>query len=235
MNIKKPVVSALWIGFTILFVVQVGSLSGCGQFEEWMNDPPEITTLTLPKEVPYGETVIFKVRVFDAEDDDLSYTWEVSEGFLIGEVGPEVEWKAPDLPFQEIAPPRTVKVQVFVNDGGEEDVSSSASIIVYSKAYNVADELSGVYQLIRTEIDGNLVEGTGTLRLTEKTFTQEFENGNRFLVGSYQLIEPYDNRQGTIHWFIDANSKATISTYTWDGKLLVLYSDAISTRYVYQK
>ena len=107
-------------GFTILFVVPAGSLSGCGQFEEWTNDSPEITTLTLPKEVPYGETVIFKVRVFDAEDDDLSYAWEVSEGFLIGEVGPEVEWKAPDLPFQEIAPPRTVKVQVFVNDGGEE-------------------------------------------------------------------------------------------------------------------
>ena len=235
MNIKKPVFSALWIGFTILFVVHAGSLSGCGQFEEWTNDSPEITTLTLPKEVPYGETVIFKVRVFDAEDDDLSYAWEVSEGFLIGEVGPEVEWKAPDLPFQEIAPPRTVKVQVFVNDGGEEDVSSSASVIVYSKAYTVANELRGVYQLIRTEIDGNLVEGTGTLRLTEKTFTQEFENGNRFLVGAYKLIEPYDNRQGTIHWFVDGNPKSTISTYTSDGKLLVLYSDAISTRHVYQK
>ena len=235
MNSKKPIFSVLWIGLVISLVAQVELLSGCGQFEAWTNDSPEITTLTLPKEVPYGETVIFKVRVFDAENDDLTYAWEVSEGFLIGEAGPEVEWKAPDLPFQEIAPPRTVKVQVFVNDGGEEDVSKSASIIVYSKAYNVADELSGVYQLIRTEINDTLVEGTGTLRLTEKTFTQEFENGNRFLVGSYKLIEPYDNRQGTIHWFIDGNPKPRVSTYTSDGRLLVLYSEATSTRHIYQK
>ena len=128
-----------------------------------------------------------------------------------------------------------MKVQVFVNDGGEEDISKSASILVYSKAYNVADELSGVYQLIRTEIDGKLVEGAGTLRLTETTFIQEFENENQFLSGSYQLIEPYNNRRGTIHWFIDGNSKPIISTYTSDGKLLVLFSEAISTRHIYQK
>lgn len=235
MNTKKPVFSMLWIGLAISLVIQVEMLSGCGQFKEWRNDSPEITTLTLPKEVPYGETVVFRVRVFDAENDDLTYAWEVSEGFLVGEAGPEIEWRAPDLPFQEIAPPKTVKVQVFVNDGGEDDVSQSASVIVYSKAYNVATELSGAYQLIRTEINGQLVEGAGTLRLTEKTFIQEFENGNQFLVGSYQLIEPYDNRQGTIHWFIDGNAKPTISTYTSDGRLLVIFSEATSTRHVYQK
>ena len=235
MNSKKSVFSALWIRLTLLWVVQVSLLGGCGQFERWTNDSPKITTLTLPKEVRYGETVIFKVRAFDAENDDLTYAWEVSDGFLIGEAGPEVEWKAPDLRFQEIAPPTLVKVQVFVNDGGEEDVSESASILVYSKAYTVAAELSGMYQLIRTEIDGKLVEGAGTLRLTETTFTQEFENENQFLSGSYQLIEPYNNRQGTIHWFIDGNSKPTLSTYTSDGKLLVLFSEVTSTRHVYQK
>ena len=125
--------------------------------------------------------------------------------------------------------------KVFVNDGGEEDVSSSASIIVYSKAYNVANELSGVYQLIRTEIEGQLVEDAGILRLTETTFIQEFENGNQFLVGSYQLIEPFNNRQGTIHWFIDGNAQPSVSTYTSDGKLLVLFSEVTSTRYVYQR
>jgi len=234
-NTKKPVFSVLWIGLAISLVIQVVLLSGCGQFEKWTNNSPEITTLTLPKEVPYGETVIFRIRVFDAENDALTYAWEVSDGFLIGEVGPEIEWKAPELPFQETAPPTTVKVQVFVNDGGEEDVSKSASIIVYSKAYNVANELSGVYQLIRSEIDGKLVEDAGTLRLTETTFIQEFENGNQFLAGSYQLIEPYDNRQGTIHWFIDGNAQPSVSTYTSDGKLLVIFSEATSTRYVYQK
>ena len=235
MNIKKPVFSVVWIGLAISLVIQVELLSGCGEFEKWTNDSPEITTLTLPKEVRYGETVTFKVRVFDAENDDLTYAWEVSEGFLVGEAGPEIEWKAPNLPFQKIAPPRTVKVQVFVNDGGEEDVSKSASIIVYSKAYNIANELSGVYQLIRTEIAGQLVEDAGTLRLTEKTFIQEFENGNQFLAGSYQLIEPYDNRQGMIHWFIDGNSKPSVSTYTSDGKLLVLFFQTTSTRHIYQK
>ena len=235
MNIKKPVFSVLWFGLVISLVIQVELLSGCGQFEKWTNDSPEITTLTLPKEVRYGETVIFRVRVFDAENDDLTYAWEVSEGFLVGEAGPEVEWKAPELPFQETAPPTTVKVQVFVNDGGEEDVSSSASIIVYSKAYNVANELSGVYQLIRTEIDGELIEDAGTLRLTETTFIQEFENGNQFLAGSYQLIEPFNNRQGTIHWFIDGNPKPSVSTYTSDGKLLVLFFETTSTRHIYQQ
>jgi len=232
---KKPVFSVLWIGLAILLVAYVELLSGCGQFEMWTNDPPEITTLTLPKEVRYGETVIFKVRVFDAENDDLTYAWEVSEGFLVGEAGPEVEWKAPEFPFQEFGPPKPVKVQVFVNDGGEADVSKSASIVVYSKAYNVANELSGVYQLIRSEINGQLVEDAGTLRLTETTFIQEFENGNQFLAGSYQLIEPYTNRQGTIHWFIDGNAKPSISTYTSDGKLLVLFCEVNSIRYVYQK
>ena len=235
MNIKKPVFSVLWFGLVISLVIQVELLSGCGQFEKWTNDSPEITTLTLPKEVRYGETVRFRVRVFDAENDDLTYAWEVSEGFLVGEAGPEVEWKAPELPFQETAPPTTVKVQVFVNDGGEEDVSSSASIIVYSKAYNVANELSGVYQLIRTEIDGELIEDAGTLRLTETTFIQEFENGNQFLAGSYQLIEPFNNRQGTIHWFIDGNPKPSVSTYTSDGKLLVLFFETTSTRHIYQQ
>ena len=70
MNTKKPVFPALWIGLVALLVIQGALLSGCGQFEAWRNDSPEITTLTLPKEVRYGETVTFKVRVFDAENDD---------------------------------------------------------------------------------------------------------------------------------------------------------------------
>ena len=227
--------TALRIKLTTLLMVQIALLGGCGQFEKWSNDSPKITTLTVPKEVPYGETVTFKVRVFDPEGDDLTYTWEVSEGLLIGEAGPEVEWKAPDLPIQEVIPPKTVKVQIYVNDGGEEDVFDSASIVVFSKAYRVAHELSGVYQLVRTEIAGQLVEGTGILRLTDTTFTQQFENGNQFLAGAWRLIEPYDNRQGTIHWFADSGVKPTISSYTSDGKFLVLFLEATTTRYVYQR
>ena len=57
--------------------------------------------------------------------------------------------------------------------------------------------------------------------------------GFNFVV--FLTIEPYDNRQGMIYWFIDGNSQPVISTYTSDGKLLVLFSAAASTRYVYQK
>jgi len=232
---KIDIFTALRVQLTILLMVQIILLSGCGEFEDWRNDSPEITTLTVPKEVRYGETVTFKVRVFDPEGDDLTYAWEVSEGFLIGEAGPEVEWKAPDSPIQAVTPPITVKVEVYVNDGGEADISKSASIVVFSKAYSVAHELSGVYQLVRTEIAGQLVEGFGTLRLTDTTFTQQFENGNQFLAGAYRLVEPYDNRQGTIHWFVDGSVNPTVSSYTSDGRFLVLFLEATATRYVYQR
>ena len=208
---------------------------GCERYEAWQNDPPEINTLTVPKEVRYGETVEFSVNVSDPERDSLTFIWVVSDGTLSGEDSPEVQWTAPALPNAEIAPDEVVQIHVSVRDDGEETAVESASILVYSKAYRVAKALSGVYGLIRTEVAGEPVEGFGSMRLTTTTFTQAFENNNEFQFGSYELIEPFDTNKGTIYWSTDDSPEPLVSTYTWDGALLVVSSEATATRHVYQK
>ena len=124
---------------------------------------------------------------------------------------------------------------MYVRDGGEENVSKSTSIIVSSKAYKVTQALSGAYKLVRTQVHGDPIEEVGTMRLTTTTFTREFQNTDRFLSGAYKLIAPYDEKKGTIHWFSDGNPVPDVSTYTWDGQLLVLFWSATSTSHVYQR
>jgi hypothetical protein len=126
----------------LLLTSQLLIFSGCAEYERWRNGPPEINTFNVPKDVRYGESVELKVGVSDPEDDTLTYLWDVSDGTLIGESGPEIQWTAPELPDTEIAPDQTVTVYVSVRDDGEETVSKSASIIVFSKSYRVAEALS---------------------------------------------------------------------------------------------
>ena len=216
---------------TLLFVL----INGCGTIKKWSNDPPEIRSFTVPKQVEYGETVVFKVRVFDPEDDALSYTWDVSDGTLLGEAGDEVQWTAPELPLGEVAPSISVKVDVYIRDGGEEDVSKSASIIVVSKGYRIGQSLSGTYELVRTQVNGDSVAAVGKMTLTATTYTRELEEEDHFSSGSYSLIEPFDERKGNIYWLADGSNQPIKSTYTWDGKLLVIYYPSTSTTYVYQK
>ena len=231
------------VGLVILLVFQLAILSGCDQYKELTNDPPEITNFTVPTEVEYGETVQFRIRVFDPEDDSITYSWEVSEGTLLGGNGPEVQWTAPVLPPEEIVPPKTVTVHVYVDDGGDEDVSKTASIIVYSRPYRVAQALSGAYTLVSKRVDGVPVEVEGVLRLTTTTFTQEFKDvlednvsaRPQFVTGSYKLVKPFDERRGTIHWLADGDFTPSISTYTWDGRLLVLFLPVEATQYVYSR
>lgn len=237
------VFKSIQIGLIILLVLQIALLSGCEEYRELTNDPPKITSFTVPTEVEYGETVGLKVRVIDPEDDPLSYTWDVSDGTLIGDTGPEVQWTAPELPSEEVVPPKVVTVHVQVRDGGEEDASKTASIIVFSKFYRVAQALSGTYTLVSKRVHGEPVEETGVLRLTITTFTRELQNileGGiqgpvRFVSGTYKLIKPFDERKGTIRWFADGNPTPTISTYTWDGKVFVIFFPATSTQYVYSR
>lgn len=236
MNIKSNILFSTrrWI-VVVFFASLLVIFTGCEEYESWTNDPPEINTFTVPKEVRYGEKVKFKVGVSDPENDDLTYTWEVSEGILTGETTAEAEWTAPKLPNTEIAPDQTVTVHVSVRDAGEETVSKSATINVYSKSYRAAEALSGVYKLIRTQVGDESVEGFGLLRLTTKTFTREFHANDEFYFGSYKLVEPFDEKQGTIYWFSEDNPEPDTSTYVWDGELLVVFWHATSTSHVYQK
>ncbi len=225
------------ISLVIVLALQIAILSGCDQYDELTNDPPKITSFTVPGEVPYGETVRFKARAFDPEDDTLTYVWDVSKGTLIVDTGPEVQWTAPELPPEEIVPPTTVAVSVSVQDGGEEEVHKSASVIIFSKPYRIAQVLSGTYELVSKQVHGDPVEETGVLRLTISTFTREFQDEAQgpvqYSSGTYKLVAPFDQSTGTIHWFVDGNPTPLTGTYTWDGRLLVLFMRATATRYVY--
>ena len=219
----------------LVFVIsQLLILTGCEELGRIRNDPPQIQTFIVPKVVRYGETVEVRVSVSDPENDDLTYTWDVSGGTLTGE-GAAVEWTAPKLDASELEPDATILVHVAVRDQGEDIVSKSAIITVYSKSYRVAEALSGRYQLIRTLNGGETTEATGSMRLTTTTFTREYLETDTFFYGTYQLIEPFDDRQGTIYWFSDTSTEPPVSTYTSDGELLVLFWTAIATGEVYQK
>ena len=231
------------IGLVILLVLQIATFSGCDQYKELTNDPPKVTNFAVPAEVEYGQTVKLSVRVFDPENDSLTYIWDVSDGTLIGDTGAEVQWTAPELPPEEIVPPKVVTVNVSVRDGGEEDVNKSASIIVFSQSYRVAQALSGTYTLVAKRVHGDPVEVAGILRLTTTTFTREFQDilegeaqgQTQFVTGSYKLIKPFDERSGTIHWFTHGDPTPSKSTYTWDGKFFVLVLPATATQYVYTR
>jgi len=235
MKILNPMPYTVLLVIFPLLACQLLIFSSCDEYESWTNDPPEINTFTVPKEVRYGESLTLKVGAFDPENDELTYTWEVSAGTLTTEQGAEIQWTAPELPASEIGPDQTITVHVSIRDQGEEIVSKSAAIIVFSKSYRVAEALSGVYELVRTQLAGETTEAFGSMRLTTTTFTREYQSNGAFFFGSYKLIEPFDAQKGTIYWFSDGSTEPIVSTYTWDGELLVLFWTATSTGHVYQK
>ena len=238
MNLNK----STQIGAVILIVLQIAIFSGCDQYEEFTNDPPEITNLTVPAEVEYGETVQLRIRAFDADDDALTYIWDVSEGTLVRDTGPEVQWTAPQT-SEEMVTSKVVTVKAYVRDGSEKDASKTATILVYSKPYRIAETLSGSYTLVAKNVHGDPVQVTGTLRLTPTTFTQEFQEVlegeaqslKQFVTGSYKLVRPFDQNSGTIHWFTHGDPRPSVITYTWDGRFLALVFRADATQYIYNR
>ena len=56
-----------------------------------------------------------------------------------------------------------------------------------------------------------------------------------FSSGAYELIEPFDERKGTIQWTPDGASNPSLSSYTWDGKFLSLFWPSTGVGAVYQK
>jgi len=226
-------------GSMVLLTLYLLMMTGCGQVEKYTNDPPEITNFAVPKEVAYGETVEFRVRVFDPEDDAITYAWDVTAGDLLSETGAVVQWTAPALPAERVVSPMAVNVHVYIRDGiSEENVSKSASVIVFSKAFKIAKSFSGVYELIRYEVHQDPVRATGTMTLTPTTFTRQHnlqEGSDVFISGSFELVEPFDERKGTINWFSDTTAATTTSTYTWDGRLLIFVWKNSTITAVYQK
>ena len=238
MNLHK----SIQLSLITLLILQIAIFSGCDQYEEFTNDPPEITNLTVPVEVEYGETVQLRIRAFDANDDSLTYIWDVSEGTLTGDTGPEVQWTAPES-TEEMVPSRVVTVNVYVRDGSEKDASKTATILVYSKPYRIAETLSGTYTLVAKSVNGDPVQVAGILRLTPTTFTQEFQEVlegeaqslKQFVTGSYKLVRPFAQSSGTIHWFTHGNLRPSVGRYTWDGRLLALVFSTDATQYIYNR
>ena len=157
--------------------------------------------------------------------------------------GPHVEWTAPELPSEELVPPKVVTVYLYVRDRGEEDVHKMASITVYSKPYKIAQLFGGTYTLLSKQVQGDPVAETSTLRLTPTTFTREIQSApdaevqkpTQFITGSHRFIEPFNESSGTIHWFPTGSTAPDISTYTWDGRLFVIFYPETGTSYIYEK
>ena len=233
---------SIQISLVLLIVLQIVIFSGCDQYEEFTNNPPEITNLTVPAEVEYGEAVQLRVRAFDADDDTLTYIWDVSEGTLIRDTEPEVQWTAPESD-EEMVPSKVVTVNVYVRDGSEKEASKTATILVYSKPYRIAETLSGTYRLVSKIVHGDPVQVKGTLRLTPTTFTQEFQEVlegeaqslKQFVTGSYKFVRPFDQNRGTIHWFMHGDPRPSVGTYSWDGRLLAIVFSADATQYIYNR
>ena len=224
---------------TLAVLHTVVFISGCEVVTEFTNEPPKITYFTVPAEVAYGETVEFKVGAYDAENDPLTYSWEVSAGRLTNPAEPEVQWTAPELPPGEAAPAKVVSVDVSVQDRGEEDASETGSIIVFSKTYRIMETFMGTYTLISKRVQGARVEETGVLRLTPTTFTREFrasvDGDVQIIVGSYKLVVPFGMKHGRMQWLTQGDPAPSVATYSREDQRLSIFFPATSTEYVYTR
>ncbi len=108
-----------------LFTVFVLALIGCGEDKTEVvepepppNQPPIIDRLILPNRVEANTPLKLQVITRDADKDNLSIVWEVSEGTVDGDV-----WTAPDRATE-------VVISVHVSDRTNPTVTQSRNVIV---------------------------------------------------------------------------------------------------------
>ena len=87
------------------------------------NSPPVVDHLIAPEQVSPGDSVELQVVAHDADGDVLSYVWEVKKGTLDSRTERTVNWTAP-------SDVRSVAVKVYVNDGVNESVVKSKTVII---------------------------------------------------------------------------------------------------------
>lgn len=221
--------------YSVAIFLLLPIFNGCSEYQKLTNDPPTITSINVPSEVLFGDIVTFSVRAVDPNDDELTYLWNVSAGQLSSDSHLEVQWTAPELPTEVLTIPLSVTVDVYIDDGIGGNISRSLEVRVSSKEYNITNKFIGEYTLVRTLSEGEHVEKVGIMRLTSSTFIREFPDDGIFLSGLYRLIEPYDYSNGTIQWIADTGNNPIDSTYTWNGKQLVITFPNTSSQYVYLK
>ena len=102
--------------FSLLLTIGLLSVVGCDRDEvtEITNSQPIIDSVIVPEEIKAGDKVKLEVVAHDADGDELTYNWEVSEGT----VDADGVWTVP-------AAATRATVSVHVSDGVNTSVASS--------------------------------------------------------------------------------------------------------------
>ena len=110
--------------FVSLLMIALLCVGGCGEEEppEITNSQPVIDRVIVPAEVQAGAQVKLEAFAHDADGDQLTYTWEVSEGTVdSGGV-----WSVPSAAM-------SATVMVHVRDGVNPPVASSKKSVTITK------------------------------------------------------------------------------------------------------
>ena len=240
MNLYKSIRT----GLVILFILQAVILTGCAQYEELTNDPPEITTFTIPNEVEYGETVEFRARVFDPEDDSIEVCVGGNRWHFGGRSGPPRSVDCSRTAAGGDCPAESRNRLSLRTRWRRGRVSTKRQRLLSSPSPIKLRNSSAVpIRSSPNRSQGDPVAETSTLRLTSTTFTREIQSNpeaevqapTQFITGTYRFIEPFDESSGTIHWFPTGSTSPDVSTYTWDSRLLVVFYPETATSLIYEK
>ncbi len=138
----------LWI-FPIVFLIL--STACGGGTDPSGNEPPEIIALTTSDSiVSLNETIDITCEAVDPDGDELTYSWEASEGVIEGS-GSIVAWTAPALPGMcgitctvsdnDVSDSLTIEIEVIDNQSPEIiELTASDSIVSVNKTIDISCE-----------------------------------------------------------------------------------------------